>query len=198
MHIFAWPESMQQEDPLSEFLLILSIAVALGCDAFAVGMAIGTTDPDRRQSFRLYFHFGLFQLLMTLIGWEVGRRVLTLIEAYDHWIAFALLSFIAFRMLRESLKAEDEEEKERSDPTKGWSLVSLSVATSMDALGVGFGMSVTGDTRIWPAVVIGIIAALMTYVGIKLGRRLSIAFGKRVETFGALILFGIAIRLLWI
>lgn len=183
---------------MSEFLVILGIAVALGCDAFAVGLAIGTTAPDRRQSFRLYFHFGLFQLLMTLLGWEIGRRVLSLVEAYDHWIAFFLLSFIAWRMLRESLKTDDDGEKQRSDPTKGWSLVGLSVATSMDALGVGFGMSVTGKTQIWPALVIGIVAALMTFGGIKLGKRLSSAFGKRVETIGALILFGIAIRLLWI
>ena len=183
---------------MDEFLIILGIAVALGCDAFAVGLAIGTTDPDRRQSFRLYFHFGLFQLLMTLAGWELGRRVLVYIEAYDHWIGFSLLSYIAFRMLRESMNTNEGEERQRSDPTRGWSLVSLSVATSMDALGVGFGMSITGGTKIWPAVIIGIVAALMTYTGIKLGKRLSTAFGKRIETIGALILFAIAIRLLWI
>ena len=181
---------------MDEFLIILGIAVALGCDAFAVGLAIGTTDPDRRQSFRLYFHFGLFQLLMTLAGWELGRRVLSLIQSWGNWVAFGLLSYIAWRMFRESLRTEEDEEKERRDPTRGWSLVSLSVATSMDALGVGFGMSVTGETRISPAVVIGIVAALMTYAGIRLGKRLSAAFGKRVETVGALILFAIAIRLL--
>ncbi len=178
-------------------LLVLGIAIALGCDAFAVGLAIGTTNPDRRQSFRLWFHFGLFQALMTVIGWELGKKVLDLIEAYDHWVAFALLSVIAARMLKESFDEDPENtEGDRQDPTRGLSLISLCIATSLDALGVGFGMGISKQPLVIPAVVIGIVAALMTWTGLRLGSKLGRKIGKRAETIGAIILFLIAFKLL--
>ncbi|RCK79443.1 MAG: hypothetical protein OZSIB_0083 [Candidatus Ozemobacter sibiricus] len=183
---------------LDSSLMVLGIALALGCDAFAVGLAIGTRDPDRRQCFRLWFHFGLFQFLMTMGGWYAGRAVLAYIADYDHWIASGLLAVIALRMLKESLADPDDEAAaaERCDPTRGWSLVALSFATSFDALGVGFGMSMAAASLFWESVVIGFTAAGMTWTGLFLGRRLSIAFGKRVETMGALILLAIAAKLL--
>ena len=186
--------------PLNEALIVFGIAIALGCDALTVGLAIGTTNPDRRQSFRLFFHFGLFQFLMTLAGWELGRKVLKYIEAIDHWVAFGLLFAVAYRMLRESLKEEtgevNDNSMERKDPTRGLSLIALCLATSMDALGVGFGMSMANRPLLVPAVIIGITAGVMTYAGIKFGTRLSKEFGKRVETLGAIILFLIAFKLL--
>lgn len=183
---------------LDSSLMVLGIALALGCDAFAVGLAIGTRDPDRRQRFRLWFHFGLFQFLMTMGGWYAGRAVLEYIADYDHWIASGLLAVIALRMLKESLADPDDEAADtgRCDPTRGWSLVALSFATSFDALGVGFGMSMAAASLFWESVVIGFTAAGMTWTGLFLGRRLSIAFGKRVETVGALILLAIAAKLL--
>ncbi|NLI79521.1 MAG: manganese efflux pump [Candidatus Riflebacteria bacterium] len=179
-------------------LIVFGIAAALGCDAFAVGLAVGTRDPDRRQRFRLWFHFGLFQFLMTMGGWYLGRSVIVYIAAWDHWIAFGLLAFIALRMLRESLarEADGEDTPARSDPTRGWPLVALSFATSFDALGVGFGMSMATSSLVWESVVIGLVAAAMTWSGLFLGKRLSLAFGKRVETVGAIILLGIAFKLL--
>jgi putative Mn2+ efflux pump MntP len=183
---------------LNDFIFSLSIAFALGCDAFAVGMAVGTKGPCRRACFRLWFHFGLFQFLMPIIGWTIGSSVYEYIKEIDHWIAFGLMFIIAAKMLKESLSDEDDEntESERSDPTRGLSLVGLSVATSIDALGVGFGMGIARMTLFKPAVIIGITAAIMTYTGICMGRRLSVTFGKRVETFGALVLFIIAFKLL--
>jgi len=183
---------------LNDFIFSLSIAFALGCDAFAVGMAVGTRGPCRRACFRLWFHFGLFQFLMPVIGWLVGSSIYEYIKEIDHWIAFALMFIIAARMLKESLSDEEDEntDSNRPDPTRGWSLVGLSVATSIDALGVGFGMGIARMALFKPAVVIGVTAAIMTYTGIAMGRRLSVTFGKRVETFGALVLFAIAFKLL--
>lgn len=180
----------------------LGIAFALGCDAFAVGMAVGTRNPCRRACFRLWFHFGLFQFLMPVIGWGIGNSVYEYIKDIDHWIAFGLMFIIASKMFRESLEGEKENEEEIScandDPTRGWSLVGLSVATSIDALGVGFGMGIAKMTLLQPAIIIGIAAAIMTYTGICLGRKLSATFGKRVETAGAIILYVIAFKLLYI
>ncbi len=180
-----------------DLIFSLGVAFALGCDAFAVGLAVGTKDPCRRACFRLWFHFGLFQFLMPIIGWYLGTSIYERIKDYDHWIAFALMFVIAARMLKESLNHEDESaEIASADPTRGLSLVGLSVATSIDALGVGFGMGIARMDLFKPALIIGITAAIMTYAGICFGRRLSARFGKRVETAGAIILFIIAFKLL--
>jgi len=155
--------------------------------------------PERRARFRLWFHFGLFQFLMTMGGWLAGRKIIPYVEAWDHWIAFGLLAFIAARMLRESFQNEEPEaavQNRRKDMTRGWSLVALSFATSFDALGVGFSLSLTAGTLFWESVCIGITAAAMTWSGLRLGRVLSVQFGKRVETVGAIILFIIAFKLL--
>ena len=181
---------------MTDLLFSLGVAFALGCDAFAVGLAVGTRNPCRRASFRLWFHFGLFQFLMPIIGWYVGNSIFEYVKEVDHWIAFVLMFVIATRMLRESLNDENADEDSSADPTRGWSLVGLSVATSMDALGVGFSMGIARMTLIKPAVIIGITAAVMTYSGIHLGRRLSRSYGKKVETAGAIILYLIAFKLL--
>jgi len=177
------------------YLFSLGVAFALGCDAFAVGLAVGTKGPDRRASFRLWFHFGLFQFLMPIIGWEIGSSLLSHIASIGHWIAFGLMFVIASKMMYESLQ-ENNNEANYKNPTKGLSLIALSVATSMDALGAGFGMGLAKMQLLIPAVIIGITASIMTYIGISLGKKLSEKFGKRVESFGALILYIIAFRLL--
>lgn len=117
------------------------IAVALGFDAFAVGLGVGTRCCAPRQIFRLSFHFGLFQFFMPLLGWILGRHVLSWTETWGSWIAFGLLLFIGARMAREGMMSP-EEKADCPDPTKGFSLVMLSVATSIDALGVGFSLGV--------------------------------------------------------
>ncbi len=183
---------------LNDFVFSLGVAFALGCDAFAVGMAVGTGNPCRRACFRLWFHFGLFQFLMPVIGWQLGQSVYEYIKDIDHWLAFGLMFIIATKMMRESFSDEKEDNENPSDPTRGWSLVGLSVATSIDALGVGFGMGIARMELFKPAVIIGITAAIMTYCGIILGRRLTASFGKRVETAGAIILYAISFKLLYI
>ena len=110
-----------------------------------------------RQTFRLAYHFGLFQALMPIIGWLAGRSVERWIGPIDHWIAFGLLTAIGGKMIYEALKGDDED-VEKKDPTKGLSLVVLSVATSIDALAVGLSLALLG-VKIWyPALVIGFVA----------------------------------------
>lgn len=178
--------------------VVLAIAFALGFDTFAVGLAAGTNNPGKRASFRLYFHFGLFQFLMPIIGWYIGRTILPYISTYDHWIAFGLLAFIALRMIVESVKdlRSSNESIELSDISRGWSLVTLSLATSFDALGVGFSMGLTNSRLFIPAFIIGLAASVMTYAGIRLGRIISVKMGRRASILGGLILLVIAIKLL--
>lgn len=109
-----------------QFLEILAIAVALAMDAFAVSIAAGVNlgSVSARQTFRLAWHFGFFQALMPIIGWSAGATVRSLIEIYDHWIAFGLLVFIGLKMIREAFNRNKCEE-ESIDPTKGLTLVVL-------------------------------------------------------------------------
>jgi putative Mn2+ efflux pump MntP len=134
--------------------------------------------------------------MMPLIGWLAGHHILVLAKTWGPWIAFGLLMFIGLRMVRESIKPP-EEETECQDPTKGFSLVMLSVATSIDALGVGFSLGVLNQNLFVVAVWIGIAAAAMTWLAMKIGNRLSKRFAKRMEMIGGLILVAIAFKLLF-
>ena len=170
------------------------IAVALGCDAFAVGLGVGTRCGAPRQIFRLSFHFGLFQFMMPLIGWLLGRHILAWSQTWGPWIAFILLFFIGARMVREGV-SPDQARDSCPDPTRGFSLVMLSVATSIDALGVGFSLGVVADNLFGASVCIGITAAAMTWLAMKVGSKLSEKFANRMEIFGGLVLIAIAFKL---
>ena len=171
------------------------VAVALGCDAFAVGLGVGTRCSAPRQIFRLSFHFGLFQFLMPVIGWLAGYHLLSITRQWGPWIAFLLLLGIGVKMTYESLSPA-EERLCTADPTRGFSLVTLSVATSLDALGVGFSLGALGQKLFLPALLIGITAAGMTWTAMKLGGKLSERFGRRMELVGGVILIAIACKLL--
>ncbi len=181
-----------------DLLVLLGIAVALAMDAFAVAIATGMTlgKVSGHQAFRLSFHFGLFQFLMPVIGWFAGRSVSEYISAFDHWIAFGLLALVGGHMVLEGLQAPSKE-RAVADPTKGRSLIVLSVATSIDALAVGLSMAVLG-VGIWvPSVVIGIVAAAFTLVGLRLGRLLGERFGHRMALVGGAVLIAIGARILY-
>jgi putative Mn2+ efflux pump MntP len=170
------------------------IAVALGIDAFAVSLSAGAylVRADARQTFRLSFHFGLFQFFMPILGWLAGVEIADIIRDYDHWVAFGLLALIGGKMIKESL---DGAEKLKKDVTRGWSLVALSIATSIDALAVGFSLSLIGARIVFPAILIGVIASLMSLVGVRLGERVSGLFGRRVEFVGGAVLILIGVRI---
>ncbi|MBW6511315.1 MAG: manganese efflux pump MntP family protein [Desulfuromonadaceae bacterium] len=180
-----------------DLVTLAVIAVALAMDAFAVALGVGLILPQLtgRHHFRLGFHFGLFQALMPIIGWAAGLTVKDIIAAYDHWIAFGLLTLIGVRMIREALTA-DAEEVDPRDPTRGMSLVMLSVATSIDALAVGLSLALIGVSIWFPAFVIGITAGGLTVIGLLLGRRIGGKFGKPVEIGGGILLCLIGIKIL--
>ena len=185
-----------------QLLTILSFAVALAMDAFAVAIATGANLKyiSFRQAFRLSWHFGLFQALMLIIGWWLGTSVQRYVEAYAHWLAFVLLALVGSNMLREAVKADAEEAKDHipKDSTKGMSLVILSTATSIDAMAVGLSMSMVNVSIIFPAIIIGIVAVGFTIVGIHLGERVArLAWlSMSAEIIGGLVLWLIGLNIL--
>ncbi len=174
---------------------LLIIAIGLAMDAFAVSLVASSSGRcrDGRAAFRLAFHFGLFQFAMPVIGWLGGSLVADAISAWDHWAAFGLLAFVGGRMIHGS---RDPVDKTAVDPSRGWSLVMLSIATSIDALAVGISLAML-EVSIWYASgVIGLVAALLSLVGVRLGSQVPARLGKRMELVGGILLMLIGVRIL--
>jgi putative Mn2+ efflux pump MntP len=169
-------------------LEVVFIALALAVDAFAVSLGAGSFfgKATPRQKFRLSFHFGLFQFMMPIVGWLAGAEIEQFIRDFDHWVAFGILALIGGKMIYDATTAK--EEPITTDVSKGFPLVSLSIATSIDALAVGFSIGVVRSTIFYPSVVIGITASAMSLLGIYLGEKLSAKFGGKISIFGGIVL----------
>ena len=175
---------------------VVLLALALALDAFAVSVAAGLAVPrvTGRHVFRAAFHFGLFQAVMPVVGWAAGRTFAGRIAAVDHWVAFGLLGFLGAKMLLEA--RSDGALPAGRDPTRGWKLVTLSVATSIDALAAGLGLAVLGVSVWVPAAVIGLVTGGLCVPGILFGARLGRGWGRAAEAVGGLVLVGIGLRIL--
>ncbi len=177
-------------------LTIIFLAVGLGVDAFSVAIGIGATNSKKSWApvIRLSLAFGLFQFVMPLAGWLAGSTVVDMIQSFDHWMAFGLLALIGGKMIWEGFEKESDEET--ADQTRGWPLLLLSIATSIDALAVGFSFSLLKTPILFPAVIIGVVCFLMTAVGMIFGKGLAKIFGKKVEILGGLVLIAIGVKIL--
>ncbi len=180
-----------------DFLSILLIAIGLSADCFAVALSGGISmkSISRLQILRVSLSFGLFQALMPVLGWLAGRTIMDLIVDYDHWVAFILLAIIGIKMIWESFHSEDRRSK-NTDITKGFLLLTLSVATSIDALAVGLSFALLKVNIMLAILTIGVITFLVTVIGFLLSRKVGKLVGKRAEAIGGLILIGIGLRIL--
>ncbi|MBD3868497.1 MAG: manganese efflux pump [Acidobacteria bacterium] len=178
------------------FLEIIVIAVALAMDAFAVSLAAAAAGfaGNRRATFRLSFHFGLFQAVMPVLGWSLGLSVEPYIARYDHWVAFLLLGLVALRMISAGLRPAAA--SRMSDPSRGWTLIMLSTATSIDALAIGLTLAALKVSVIYPAAIIGLITCGICILAIAGGRRMGPRLGDRAQIAGGLILLLVGIRVL--
>ena len=173
---------------------ILLLAIGMAMDAFAVCLAAGSLRLTQgpRPAFRLSFHFGLFQFIMPVLGWLAGATIEPVSRNYDHWIAFGLLAFVGLRMIYSALSGE---ESQSNDPSRGWTLVLLSVAVSVDALAVGLSLGLLGIFVWYPAIIIGLVTGILSLIGLRLGNRLGKRFGRSVEILGGFVLIGIGLQI---
>jgi putative Mn2+ efflux pump MntP len=176
---------------------ILSIAVGLSMDAVAVALCAGASGfaSRLRPAFRIAFHFGFFQAVMPLLGWLAGSTIAPLISGFDHWLSFLLLAFVAVRMFRSGLSTDAPDPS--CDPTRGTTLIMLSLATSIDAMAVGFSMALLNTPILIPCLVIGLVTLSLSLAATRLGGRLSLRFGKRMELAGGAVLLIIGLRILF-
>jgi putative Mn2+ efflux pump MntP len=174
---------------------VLLISLSMAMDAFAVCLGAGASGQTEgpRARFRLAFHFGFFQFIMPVLGWLAGTTIAHYISAFDHWIAFGLLAFVGGRMIWAGFHPADEEKK--SDPSRGLTMVLLSIAVSIDALAIGLSLGVVGIFVWYPAIVIGVVTGILSLVGLQIGNGLGKKFGKVMEIVGGLVLIGIGVRI---
>ncbi|HOO96226.1 MAG TPA: manganese efflux pump MntP family protein [Caldisericia bacterium] len=175
-------------------ITIIGIAFGLAMDATAVSIASGIyiKESPIPKALKMAFFFGLFQGAMPILGWFAGNTFAGYIDVWDHWVAFVLLAFIGGKMLYESF---DNKDKITQDPSKGWLLITLAIATSIDALAVGLSFSMLGE-NIWiPSLTITVITFVLSVLGVLFGSKLGAKWTKGATFAGGLILIAIGVRI---
>ncbi|MFH1011573.1 MAG: manganese efflux pump [bacterium] len=180
---------------LAPFELAL-LAIGLGCDAFAVAVVAGIRGITARRLFRVSWHMGFFQFLMPILGYTLGVGLLHIIGRITRVAGSVLLAGIAGHMLIEGWRsARESEPRKPADLSRGWLLVGVSVATSIDALIVGVWLGMTGGELLLQSSIIGLTAGTMACGGMLLGRALSHRIGRVAHFLGSAALFALAVRI---
>lgn len=198
MNIFAL-SNKQLMDYVSLFLL----AFGLSMDSFAVSISSGLRLPDIKfhKATIIAFSLAFFQGLLPFIGWLVGLTLMEYFKPFDHWVAFVLLAALGIKMCIDSLK--QDEDRHFFNPLNPGILLTMSIATSIDALVVGMTLAFIdiNDEYFWlsiliPVVIIGSVTFIMSMLGILFGKKVGLRFGKKMEMLGGIVLFLIGARIL--
>lgn len=177
------------------------LAVGLSMDAFAVSVCKGLAmkKATLRAEAACGLWFGGFQALMPTIGFFLGALFADAIEAFDHWVAFALLAIIGINMLKEALEKKDEsgDNPEKDADLSVKTMFLMAVATSIDALAVGISLAMVGSVNIWlAAAFIGICTCLLSALGVKIGNVFGSRYEKKAELAGGVILILLGVKIL--
>lgn len=181
-------------------LWLLAIGLAMDCLAVSIASGIILRRIQWRPMLVIAFFFGLFQAIMPLLGWLGASMFSHLIESIDHWVAFAILVFLGGRMIIESFKEEDC--CRRFDPRKLKVVLTLAVATSIDALAIGVSfafLGISSCSQILPSVgIIGFVSSVMSLCGLIFGIKFGCGIARklRAELWGGIILIAIGIKIL--
>lgn len=178
---------------------LITTAIALAMDAFAVAICKGlATERAKLKHMALTgLWFGGFQALMPLIGYLIGSSFAQYIEKFDHWIAFGLLAIIGANMLKEAIFVDDGC-SECEDGSFGFTvMLTMALATSIDALAVGVGFAVIPDINIVVAIAsIGIITFILSALGIKIGNVFGAKYKHFAEAAGGIVLIFMGTKIL--
>ncbi len=179
-----------------DFATVTVIAFGLAMDAFAVSIASGVAAKNLRigHALKIAAFFGLFQAIMPVVGWLAGLTLSGFISGVDHWIAFGLLCFIGCKMIYEALRLEPD--TRHNNPLNIYTLLLLSVATSIDALAVGLSFAFLRIAIATPIIVIGVVTFSLSFIGASVGNKLGHFFENKIEVAGGLVLIGIGLKIL--
>jgi len=179
-----------------DFGQLLLVALGLSADCFAVSLGLGASGLKSSvlAMLRIGIGFGFFQAAMPALGWLFGNSLVTLLAPLASWIAFVLLAVIGGRMFWEGIRNSGHQNKP-GDYTRGWLLVSLAVATSIDAMAAGISFSMIGQPLQSAIPVIGITAFTASVAGYIIGNRSGRLLGRWALALGGLVLIGIGLNM---
>lgn len=182
---------------LVEFLLL---GVGLAMDAFAVSICKGLAmrKVNKKQAVIIALFFGGFQAIMPIVGWFLCKGFQNYIEAFDHWIAFALLAFIGVKMIIETLREKEDDVviEEMDPPLDMKEMLMLAIATSIDALAVGISLAALDRPIVESAAIIGVVTFVISIIGVYIGNFFGNRYKKRAELTGGIILVLIGVKIL--
>lgn len=184
------------EDVFMDLLTLLTLAVGLAMDAFAVSICKGLAMREKvlKKGIIVGLWFGGFQALMPTIGFFLGTQFKDQIISIDHWIAFVLLGLIGINMVKEAL-SNDEEQADDSIAVK--EMFMLAVATSIDALAVGITFAFLNVHIVSAASMIGVCTFLISFVGVKIGNIFGTKYKSKAELAGGIILILLGFKILF-
>ena len=181
---------------------LVLLAISLSFDTFAVSVSGGICLPNcctRWKRVEIWMSFAIFQTLFALIGLILGESVIGIIGSFDHWIAFGLLVYLGGKMIKDAFSSQEEGEGECLDLMRRKTMVTMSVATSIDALAVGISLAMV-ELAVVKIVgglgLIFLITALASIIGLRFGRFIGNRVGGKVAALGGLILISIGIKVL--
>lgn len=176
---------------------VLLIGIGLAMDAFSVSVTDGIIlkKPRAKEAAKIALFFGVFQFLMPCAGFVLGSAFAKFINAFDHWVAFALLVFIGGKMLFEAIGKEEEVE-EIKNPLSFSTLLVMAVATSIDALAVGVTFATIGTPVLSASAIIGVVTFIISFAGVYIGSKFGNLLGNKAEIAGGVVLVGIGVKIL--
>jgi putative Mn2+ efflux pump MntP len=174
---------------------IFLIGLGLSMDCFAVSLSFSTCGKlEWKDVLKISLFFGIFQGLMPVVGWLIGTSFQSLIQAVDHWLAFGILAFIGFRMIFQFFRIE--EKRKSTDIRKTSVLLTLSVATSIDALVTGVSFGIIQVNILKASLIFTVVTFLVSLVGSRLGAKSTFIPAKWAELLGGIVLIGIGTKIL--
>jgi len=180
---------------IMEYIIIFLVALGLCFDTFAVSISSGIAKQNIifTDALKIALTLAFFQGVMPLAGWSLGEQVKSIISNIDHWVAFTILFVLGLKMILESFK---NEKKKEINPLNPLYLIGIAIATSLDALAVGFSFSIISIPIIISAIIIGAVTFFASMLGILFGKKTGKNFGNKVEIIGGIILIAIGIKIL--
>ena len=186
------------------FTLILNsilLGIGLAMDAFSVSLANGLNEPDmsKRRMSGIAGVFGIFQTVMPMIGWICVHTIVTVFSSFEKfipWIALILLGFIGGKMLIEGIKGDDSEEENTTKKLSFGALMVQGIATSIDALSVGFTISdYSLASALASTIIIGIVTFAICIAGTIIGKKVGMKLAGKANILGGVILIAIGIEI---
>jgi len=179
-----------------DLISLIAIGVVLSIDSLVASITTGACNKEvsNYYVYKIAVFMAVFQATMPLFGWLIGTSFKSIIESYDHWVAFALLLAIGGKLIYEGMHRDND--SSLIDPRKNLVLCGIALATSIDALVVGIGFGLI-DVNIWLAMfVIGVATFIFSVAGVVVGKRIGNKINMGIEIFGGLVLVGLGTKIL--